>query len=97
MTDKERMKKPEKKEENMYDEAWSLDRTIGYNQACDDHEPYIKSLKEAHKQALIDARIDELEYIIDWLFENHYNEIVNSAHLFNRKYKFKKEHNALDL
>lgn len=56
------MKRPEKKEEKGYiatDPRWQ--KEAGYNQACDDHEPYIKFLKDTIKSLeddLQDARYE---------------------------------------
>ncbi len=58
------MKKPDKKN---YIKGWTaIDdennlKICGYNQACDDHEPYIKSLKD---------RIQELEGLIKVYHKN---------------------------
>lgn len=44
------IKKPEKKDEIKGDYSCNRCAVQGYNQSCDDHEPYIKSLTEENKR-----------------------------------------------
>ncbi len=58
------MKKPKKKSTdimmgNVYANYTNLENQ-GYNLACDDHKPYIKSLKDKIKE--LEDRVEELQY-----------------------------------